>query len=73
LTSFVVLFSVSGACRTKIVFVDPAIDILGFVKDNRIVGAVSEIKDGVIVTPGFILEYRRLRKALEDCEKGKQP
>ena len=57
----------SSACRHTIE-ITPGIDILGFVENDAII-ADGPIADGVIVTPGFIVEFRRLKVALERCEK----
>ena len=61
-----VILSLSN-CRHPIE-ITPGIDILGFVENDTII-ADGPIVDGVIVTPGFIVEFRRLRVALERCEK----
>jgi len=51
--------------KQKVVFIDSTIDILGFVENDKII-ASAPIKDGVIVTPGFVIEFKRMKKALEE-------
>ena len=51
--------------KQKVVFIDSTIDILGFVENDKII-ASAPIKDGVIVTAGFIAEFKRMKKALEE-------
>jgi len=53
-----------NACKTLIV--PPAgVDILGFIENDKIVGATGPIVAGVIVTEGFILEYKRLQNIVK--------
>ena len=59
------LLFLSNCGKQKVVFIDSTIDILGFVENDKII-ASAPIKDGVIVTAGFIAEFKRMKKALEE-------
>jgi hypothetical protein len=64
LISSVSLF-LSSCGQKRIVFIDSTEDILGFVEDGKII-STTVIKDGVIVTRGFIVKFREMKKALEE-------
>jgi hypothetical protein len=55
-------------CREKVVVVPAGVDVLGFVTDGVITSA-APIKQGVIVTQGFILDYKRLQNENKDLRK----
>ncbi len=58
----------SSACRSKVVVVPAGVDVLGFVQDGAII-APAPVKRGVIVTEGFILDYKRLMNENKDLKK----
>jgi hypothetical protein len=66
--SFAALFSVSCFRGPRVVIIPAGVDVLGFVQDGAIVplAGAPPIKYGVIVTEGFVLDYRRLLKLERD-------
>lgn len=67
LTLCAAFFSSSG-CHSKVVVVPAGVDVLGFVQDGAILSS-APIKRGVIVTEGFILDYKRLQNENRDLRK----
>jgi hypothetical protein len=61
----VALFTLSSCGQKRIVFIDSTEDILGFVEDGKII-STTVIKEGVIVTPGFVVKFKEMKKALEE-------
>jgi hypothetical protein len=60
-----VIWSSNSCGQKRIVFIDSTIDILGFVEDGKII-STTVIKEGVIVTPGFVVKFKEMKKALEE-------
>lgn len=58
-----IFFSVS--CYSKIIVVPAGVDILGFVDNGQIVSKTPIVR-GVIVTEGFILDYKRMKNLIKD-------